>query len=259
MPDITYKAPNGTTLKVPKEKLLTPEDPIIGPPIVINVKSDDKRMNALAFHLERWGISPLRLEAVTMCDSLPACSLTKYEINASLSHAAANRFCSSSDRMLRPAWMILEDDCRFLEDPRDAIAWALKNLPKGWSVASLGCYSWEKPPLPNDGTRHLDHATNWEPYGAHSYLVSSAHGPRLVGAFASCVEPPDWVLLREMRAGRGYLARPSFTFQEEFPSHGTPNGEIRETRWAADLMPEDVMNLSGREPPPPVFPGENKE
>jgi hypothetical protein len=259
MKDIKYKLPDGTTLSVPFEKLLSPEDPIVGPPIVINTASDNIRMSSLALHLENWGITPLRLEAVTSCEKLPACALTKYEVNACLSHAAASRFCHASDRQPRPAWLILEDDCRFLSDPREAVAWTLKNLPQKWSVASLGCYSWEKPSLPLNGMRHLDAAAGWEPYGAHSYLVSAQHGPRLIGSFASCVEPPDWVLMREMRAGRGYLVRPSFTFQDEFPSHGTPNGEIRETKWAADLLPEDVLNISGREPPPPVFPGENKE
>jgi GR25 family glycosyltransferase involved in LPS biosynthesis len=248
---IKYTAPNGQTYEVEKSKLLTIDDPIIGPPIVINVSTDVGRMNSITFHLESYGINPIRLDAVTSCDVLPACELTRYETNACLSHASANRFCHSSTREPRPAWLILEDDCRFLGDPRDAIEWALKNLPKGWSVASLGCYSWEKPTLPAGSKRHLDNAPNWEPYGAHSYLVSAQHGPRLVGSFASCFEPPDWVLLREMKAGRGYLTRPSFTYQEEFPSHGTPNGEIRETKWAADLTSDDIMAMTGRAPPEP--------
>jgi hypothetical protein len=219
-------------LEVAFDKLLTHEDPIVGPPIVINTDDDVRRMEEIAVHLEDYRIPVIRIPAITNLSNLPACNLTRHQVNKNLSHGAANRFAHLFDDVKRPLSLILEDDCRFLGNPRDAVAWVIENTSRNWSVVSLGCHSVSRPPLETT-SRHFDPARDWQPDGSHSYLISAAHAMRLTGLISSCVETVNETLLREIRSGRGHLVRPSFTVQEEYVSYAT--GDRRSTRSNADV------------------------
>lgn len=230
----------------PLRKLLTEEDPLIGPPLVINLDKDKKRFEDLKEHLAQWDIVPERFSAVSdvVLPALPDCMKEyKYSVNLNMSHAAASRHrCLTSKR---PYWLVLEDDCRFLEDPRIAIYECLLALNKAqkndWSIISFGCFSYdkqgEKPKIEHPG---LCQPKGWHPWGTHSLLINRPHSPMLIGMWSSCFWPADHLLLNEYNAGRAFLRRPAVTYQEEYTSH---TGGKTETKRSADLSPEIIEKI----------------
>lgn len=224
--------------------LLSPNNSLIPSPVIINLDKDKDRYADISKHLSGFGIRHARLSAVSGI-SLPATGLTTGETSCSLSHAAALRYMILSDNqkhMSCKAWMILEDDCRFLVNPKIALAWILANAPQDWSLISLGSYNKDRPELKDDIYR-LHTKINWVPYGSHAYIVNPTHAHRLMGLFSSCTAPVDHVLHAEFATGKGYLVRPSISYQELYPSNVADWGIRKSIKHHADLYEEDLKIL----------------
>lgn len=236
-----------TTQQVRVEKLLTSEDPIFGPPIVINLDKDEKRWADMCEHLAQWNIVPERFSALSgyTLPSIPEhMKNPSYLVSLNLTHAAVSRHCLLNTQ--RRMWLVLEDDCRFLEDPRNIVVNATRTLQQAevdWSVISFGCYSydWQAKRVEIDYSQSvLDQPVGWYPWGSHSYLVNRNHAYRLIGSWSTCISPPDHLLLNEYKAKNGYLVRPSATYQEEYKSYHAGGNSTTDTKRSADL-PEDVI------------------
>lgn len=235
-------------LKISFHDMLTERDPLIGPPIVINADKDKKRWADICEHFSKWNIIPQRFPAVngvklpalppSMCESASAPSI-------SLTHAAVSRYCSLFTQ--KKAWLVLEDDCRFVEDPRKVIISALNCCAESnfdWSIISLGSFSYDKqgkrPPISYDAHNFTlcKPTAGWFPWGSHSYLVNRSSGLHISAQMSLCLYPSDHVLISEINSGKGLLRRPAATYQEEYPSY---RGGTADTKSSADLHP-DIIN-----------------
>jgi len=217
---------------------------LVPPAVIINLEKDQDRYVDLIEHLSAWNIHHIKLHAVENI-SLPATSMSTAEISCSLSHAAAIRYMmltSNKQYMNCKAWLIIEDDCRFLFNPRLAVMWALLNAPSDWSVISLGSYNKERPKLEHDSYK-LYNKINWIPYGAHAYLVNPSHAARLLSIFSCCIMPVDTMLYEEFKSGRGFLIRPSVAYQEIYQSNVASWGIRNSAKKHADLFEEDLKLL----------------
>jgi len=230
--------------EVPIATLFSAGNAVIGPPLVINVASDTHRADDIYHHMSQWGVRPEMFPAVTGV-SLPALpqSLreTKFAVNLNLSHAAASRHCLINTT--GQVWMVMEDDCRFLSDPRVVVANVLKAVQGvDWSVISLGRISHERQgprPQPPDGYDKLAlvQPKGWYPWGSHAYIVNRKHAARLVSMWSGCFYPADHVLLHEYAAGTGFLLRPSVAYQEEYASYQCEGNGVNSSKRTADLPP----------------------
>jgi len=239
---------NNMNVKI--QDLFTDNDPLFGPPIVINMDKDVDRWNDICHHFSQWGINLKRFSAISGV-SLPALPESMSEnsmaVNLCLTHAAANRHCLINSE--RPMWLILEDDCRFVEDPRKTIVSLINNCQNNkldWSVVSLGCYSYDwqgkRPPVDYEGPHGLHKfIVDWCPWGSHSYAVNRKYGMRIIEKMSSCIQPSDHVLIGEFNIGKGYLRRPSATYQEEYVSH---RGGTASTKLSADLSPKLIEEIT---------------
>lgn len=232
------------------KKLLTDEDPLLGPPLVINMAKDSHRLADIQDHMQYWGLRAARFEAVSGV-SLPALGQhmqeAKHVVSLNLSHAAASRHYLIEAQ--NPFWMVMEDDCRFLMDPRIIVANVLTSLRDvDWSIVSLGCISHEKHgrrPPPSNGYDNfaLEKPSGWFPWGLHAYIVNRKHAPRLVGMWSACFYPADHILLEEYRNGTGFLVRPSVSYQEEYASYQSGESGINESKRVADLHPDIIEKI----------------
>lgn len=237
-------------MNVPIIDLLTEKDPVVGPPLVINMDSDVDRWKDLCEHLAQWNITPERFPAISgvkLPALPPSMSESPSSINLNLSHAAACRQRGLFEK--RPFWLILEDDCRFLRDPRECIVQVLNTCQENnldWSVVSLGCFSYDwqgkRQEFDYNGPAMLQKpVTGWYPWGSHSYLVNKKYGHRIIEKMSSCMCPADHVLLWEMNRGNGYLRRPSASYQEEYQSY---RGGVATTKEAADMHPDIIKKIT---------------
>lgn len=227
---------------------------ILAPPLVINLDKDTGRWNDIVEHFGSWNISPERFSAITNLKlpeiSLPPSMLeSEYNVSCNMSHAAASRY-----RLYRsnyPFWLVVEDDCRFVEDPRKVIADCISTLASNnidWSIISLGCYSYDrqsKRPEIDYGTPLLCKPQGWYPWGAHAYLVNRAHAPKIISRWSACFYPADHLLLAEYATGEGYLRRPSIAYQEEYTSHSNGGDHSRSTKATADMSPDILNKICG--------------
>jgi len=224
--------------------LLSPDNRMVPPPVVINLDKDKDRHRDIDKHLSELKIRYSRLAALNGV-TLPATGLTVGETSCSLSHAAAVRYMILADNQRYvncKAWLILEDDCRFLVNPRMALAWILANVPPDWSIVSLGSYNKDRPDL-KDGQYRLHTKFSWVPYGSHAYLVNPTHAHRILGLFSSCTAPVDHILHSEFASGKGYLIRPSISYQELYPSNVADWGVRKSVKHHADLHEDDLKIL----------------
>jgi len=245
------------TYKIDIEKFLSEEDELVGPPLVISLEKDAERWSSIVTHLSKWNIKPEKFTAI--CDiDLPKKSLTlgmqefssKVNVCTNLSHAGASRYRLFQSS--HPFWLVLEDDCRFLEDPRNKILSILGSLIESkidWSIISLGSYCTQsdidnnKRLTPDYSILTLEQPTSWFPYGAHSYLINRNYSEDLISKWSSCLRPCDNVLHLEYRNKKGYLLRPSLTYQEEYPSNRSLAGRIYATKKTADIHPDLVKKI----------------
>jgi len=235
-------------------KLLTPEDLIIGPPIVINLSKDKDRWEDIVEHFAQWGIAPERFEAVSGV-KLPAMRsrMKEYSASLNLSHAAVSRHCYLNTK--KQFWLVLEDDCRFLEDPRKIVYEALKTItPQNpdWSIISLGCtwYSTNSPNRPplKDGVVFYEQPFDWFPLTTHALLINRVHAVDIIGKWSACMNPVDWLLLDEYKIKRAYLRRPSAAYQEEYPSYFVDKKTLVPTKKHADLPPDVIEKINQTSP-----------
>lgn len=203
-------------------------------------------------HLAQWNIVPERLPAVSgirLPGLTPSMTASEYNTSVNLSHAGASRHCYFNSK--RRFWMVLEDDCRFVEDPRKIVFNIIETLGKNnleWSLVSLGCYSydWQSPKENFDYATEpvLCRPTSWFPWGAHSYLVNRTHAERIIATWSACFNPADHLLLSEYRNDLGYLRRPSATYQEEYLSYHNGNGGgTMDTKKSADMSAEMIDKI----------------
>lgn len=228
---------------------------LIDSPLVINLEKDTKRWEDICSHFSQWDILPERFPAVEGIKlpeiSLPECMKEhSYTVNLNLSHASALRYRTHKSQ--KPFCLILEDDCRFLENPTDLIFKIIKNLTSlnfDWSLISLGCFSYDwqapKPPLAQEqlNVYQLSQPNGWYPWGAHAYLINKKHAKRIIGEFASCIMPPDHILLSEYSKKTGFLLRPSMAYQEEYPSHANNGFSTIVTKSSADISEESKLKI----------------
>ena len=238
-----------TELKFEIDDILTERDPIFGKPIVINMDKDTQRWDDMVKHLAQWDIVPERMPAIHGI-KLPCLSDEMKEhdviVNLNLSHAAVSRHCLLEGK--RRAWLVLEDDCRFLKNPKKVLYDVMCGLGGSkidWSMISLGCFSYDnqavRPPY-EEGGYSLVQPHTWYPWGAHSYVVNSAHAIRLVSALSSCFFPSDHLLIHEYTDSKlGFLLRPSITYQEEYVSYR--GSETANTKASADLPPHIIEEI----------------
>ena len=233
--------------KINLDDLLTERDEIVGRPIVINLDKDTERWNDMCEHLSKWEITPERYPAVSgvKLPSVPA-SMSEHECSVSLNltHAAVSRHCYM--RTKKMFWLVLEDDCRFLKNPKEIVFETLETLfhnKTDWSVVSLGCFSYDnqaKKPELNLNSTVLTQPAGWYPWGTHSYLMNREHSMSLAATWSLCVNPTDHLLIHEYNIKRGYLRRPSITYQEEYPSY---RGGRARTIERADLDPDLIREI----------------
>lgn len=216
----------------------------VPPAVIINMEKDSVRLHDITKHLMSWGVNGIRLPAVENA-KIPATNMSLGEIGCALSHAAALRYMSFADNRKYlgcKAWLILEDDCRFIMNPKMAVVWALANVPYDWSIISLGSYNKDRPPLKEKSYR-LCTKFDWFPWGAHAYLVNPSHASRLMGSLSSCTAPVDHIFRTEFMTGKGFLLRPSIAYQEIYESNIADWGKRKSGKHHADLWEDDLKIL----------------
>lgn len=224
---------------------LTPGNSFVPPAVIINMEKDKQRLQDITKHLMSWGVNGVRLSAVENV-KIPATSMSPGEIGCAMSHAAALRYMLLADNQKHlncKAWLILEDDCRFIMSPKMAVVWALANVPYDWSIISLGCYNKDRPQL-KDKSYRLHTRFDWYPWGAHAYLVNPIHASRLMGALSSCTAPVDHIFRTEFATGKGFLLRPSIAYQEVYESNIASWGKRMSVKHHADLWEDDLKILA---------------
>lgn len=223
---------------------LTQGNAAIPPAVIINMDKDKQRLDDIKEHFLMWGVHAARLPAIEGVN-LPVTNMTTSEISCALSHASAMRYMMLADGhkyMHSKAWLIVEDDCRFVMNPKMAIVWALMNVPYDWSIISLGSYNKDRPPL-KDKAYRLYTGFEWYPWGAHAYLVNPTHASRLMGALSSCTAPVDHIFRAEFKTGKGFLMRPSVAYQEIYESNIADWGKRKSVKHHADLWEDDLKIL----------------
>jgi hypothetical protein len=123
----------------------------------------------------------------------------------------------------QPYVLILEDDCRFLQDPKVAVAEAIAACPTGWSVLSLGGWGMKIPPT--DYCRVFFDQPHWTLLGSHSVLVGRPHVEDLIQSLDGALLFFDMQLNLEYQKKRGYVRRPAITYQHEYVSHRSKRKE----------------------------------
>lgn len=222
---------------------------ILEVPLIINLDKDVKRWNDICDHLSQWNIVPERFSAVHGI-KLPENSLNfsmkehGYTLNLNLSHSCASRYRLFYSN--KPFWLIMEDDCRFTENPKSTILNIIAHLELkkiDWSVVSLGCFSYENqaksPDIPSEYMLTQPH--NWFPWGTHAYIVNRKHAARLIAEWGGCFYPPDHTLLSEYNKKNGFLLRPSLAYQEEYASYACDGNSIMSTKNSADI-PQEIKD-----------------
>lgn len=207
----------------------------------INVNKDTERWNDLVQHLSKWNVEVQRIPALT---ELPAgfkmvAGRTKYESVLLLSLCKTiEEFLSRSE----PYLLVLEDDCRFLDDPEVLVREAIQAVPKPWSMISLGGFCDN---LPNfDYSKVVYVQPDFNLWGFHSVLVSRENAERLLCEYKKCSRPSDHVLNEEYRESKlGFVRRPCGTYQHSYVSHRT--GRKENTEFYADLDPREILSRFG--------------
>ena len=224
----------------------TDDDRVFGRPVVINVARDRERWADIAAHLSQWSICPERFEPVPPMTfaGLPQTMKSPYVSSLALTHAAiCRRFLLDSKSQFL---LIMEDDCRFLMDPRQVLHKIVGHLgDKPWTAISLGTYAFEhqgkRSPLPDTpGQLVLDQPQDWFPWGTHAYVVSRHRLEKFIGQLSSLLMPADHVLIEQFRKRESYLLRPSIAYQEEYGTYAAVNAS-RSTIRTADL-PQKVID-----------------
>lgn len=217
-------------------------------PVVINLDRDTQRWSDLVDHLAQWGLVPQRLPAVEQLPggfTLPE-RRTRFEACLSLSWVKAVRgFLSESD----PYLLVLEDDCRFLQDPAVLIDEALTTvgaIQPEWSVISLG--GWRRPRIPRwDYSEVRYDQPTWNLWGSHSVLINRLHAERLLPVYESCRFQTDGLLNDEYKKKLGFVRRPAGTYQHSYVSHR--EGRKVSTELYADLPEKTIKELFGSKKP----------
>lgn len=225
------------------QKLMHRGSKILPAPIIINLPKDKGRRDSIVNHLAQFGLELYILNAVQGVN-LPVAGMTEPEIGCALSHAAClKHFNYDVDpKQESAAWLILEDDARFLVNPALVACWAVLTLRDDWSVIVLGSHNGARTPLEGDFYR-METKLDWVPWGSYAYLVNPRHGRRLCLEFSECMYPADHILIREIKEGRGYLLRPSVAYHETFSSNIREGAPSSRGKRDADLLPDDHQYL----------------
>lgn len=236
------------------DRMFTDKDEVFGRVLVLNLKKDKRRWKDICYHLAQWNIFPERYESISdiKIPSLPD-HMNKANACLDLTHAAASRHCLLNSQ--RNFWLVLEDDCRFVEDPRKVVLnaiWSLEITNQDWSVISLGSYSKYIDKLRLKPESYLTHVLEkprgWKPWGSHALLVNRRHALSLIQQWSSCMYPADHTLIREYEKGAGFLLRPSAAYQEEYTSKISKG--INPTKKNADVHPfllEKICNTKSNQ------------
>jgi hypothetical protein len=214
---------------------------VVGP-VVINCDRDTQRWSDLCEHLATWDVTPSRFSAFTSTTRRKSPFVPRTSALMTLGVVEILKQFQKTDQ---PYVLVLEDDCRFLQDPRVAVSEAIAACPVGWSVLSLG--SWGQIP-PTDYSRVTYAQPLWLLLGAHSVLVSRQHVEGLIQSLDSSLPLFDIQLNEEYRKKRGYVRRPSITYQHEYVSHRSKRKEP--TIALADLPQEQKKILQTKTPTP---------
>ena len=217
------------------------------PPVIINLAKDVDRRDKMINHLKNFGIDSLVFPAVEKI-SIPA-AMQPGENACCLSHAAVLKCYQHQldPNLERIAWLVLEDDTRFVINPVNAIIWTLLNIRGDWSIISLGCYNGEAPAIEENEYRLIT-KTSWPHWGSHAYLVNPRHARRICLEMSSLQMPVDHILSTEIHEGRGFITRPSLTYQETFPS-SLRDGQVKNIKAITDLIIDDRDYLLSLESP----------
>lgn len=238
------------------EHLLTKDDKTVGPPIVINLEKDRRRYEDIHDHLAQWGIEPERFSALSGIKAPYVRSdmvESPHVISLNLSHAAVSRKCLLGSE--KKYWLVLEDDCRFVIDPRKIVAFVLKSLQgRDWSVVSLGCFSYGARPDPVLGYDNFsfERPGDWHPWGAHAYLVNRNHAKRLVEHWSALWDPADHIFHAEYKNNKGFLLRPAVAYQEVYKSYQSKFTKNHNYKQTADMSPALVKKIVSISPPTTV-------
>jgi hypothetical protein len=228
------------------DDLLTPKSSVCGSPVVINLDSDVNRMTELREHFTReWNLSVDRQSAYTISEvsdkKFDAGRVKPYAYALCLSAAKAIDKFLQEDRS--KYLLLLEDDCRFIENPRSVVKDAINFMSKNSNCKfiSLGCYSMSKPKLLSPDVTY-EQPTKWKPYGTHAVIINSMFAREYAEALINQQVPPDWILINDYRTSRqGYLRRPSAAYQEMYKSHSKQNID---TMIYADVSPQVIKHIT---------------
>jgi len=197
-------------------KCLTDEDEIIGKPVVIS--ADEDRFTSLKSHMNSYEIQVEKFPAI-MLKSLPATDhFAHVAVGINLSHAAVLRNCIVTNYK-KQFILVLEDDCRFFEDPRPHILPVLSSILRvdpNFAIISLGCYHYDHqgaaPPI--QGSYLINSISGWHPWGSHAWIYNVNRAPDLIGWLSSLLRPIDHIMTDQYWSKNCWLMRPAIAYQE---------------------------------------------
>lgn len=219
------------------QHLMQGKNKIMLPPVIINLQKDVDRREKMFEHLKTFSIDGFIFPAVEKV-SIPA-AMQPGENACCLSHAAVLKCYHQQldPNCERIAWLVLEDDARFVMNPVNAIVWTLLNIRSDWSIISLGCYNGDAPVIEKD-EYSLVTKTSWPHWGSHAYLVNPKHARRIYLEMSALQGPVDHILTTEIHEGRGFITRPALTYQETFPS-SLRDGQVKNIKAISDMIVDD--------------------
>lgn len=222
------------------KKLLSEEDEILGRPIVIS--GNEERFSTLKSHMDSYEIQVERFPAI-MLKSLPATeNFAHVPVGVNLSHAAVLRNCLKTNYK-KQFILVLEDDCRFFEDPRPHIVPVLSNILKvdpNFAVISLGSYHYAHqavaPPIQKGETYVINSVSGWYPWGSHAWIYNLKRAPELIGWLSSLFNPLDHIMIDQYWKSNCWLMRPAIAYQESLRKQADTYSESSKLSVAGPLF-----------------------
>ena len=204
--------------------------------LVINMDGQEERYNSVSQRLRQTGTETFeRIRAVdgtklTESDKKALCTpycramCTPSMVGCFLSHRKCWQKCVDEGL---PNMLIVEDDVLFTDNAMDGARTAVKELPPGWAMLYLGCFTCSDDDIttedasisrmlyphrnPEQKTDHL-----WKPamiFGMHAYAVSFNGARHLLSLLPRASNHVDWALSEHIDDLDVYALRPGVAFQ----------------------------------------------
>lgn len=211
-------------------------DDLVGKVVIINLAGEGARYAEAEARVRATGMTRYeRLDAVDgramgaaerRAATTPYCraACTPSMLGCFLSHRKAWQQCAEEGL---PSVLILEDDVMFTEGATAGARTAFRELPPGWDVLMLGCFTCDGDETTTEDasiarmlypgrerrqvTEHL-----WTPtmiFGMHAYVVSRGGARKLLALMPRASNHVDWELSRHLDELAVYALRPGVAYQ----------------------------------------------